>query len=399
MSAVHIAGIIAEYDPFHAGHAAHIAATRAAGATHIAVVMSGNFTQRGKPALLPKQRRVAMALKCGADLVIELPLPWAMAPAEVFATGGVSLLQALGCVQVLSFGCECGDAASLQLVASAMDASAYNAALRQAMQAGVSYAAARQTAASVRCGEETAALLAYPNNTLGIEYIRAAARLGAGFDFLGVRRQGAGHHDEAIADGIASGTALRRLIRAGQAQQAMQYMPAAAADILSDALREGDAPVDPHKLDVALLAHLRLQSRSALAALPYISEGLENRLWNSIRQCTELSELQRSLRTRRYPAARLRRILWASLLEITPTMLQGTPPYIRVLGMNERGREILSVATPALPLVTRFSQVRTLPPAAQAVFAAERRGGDLYGLMLPRPAPCGREQQYHMIVE
>ena len=239
-----------------------------------------------------------------------------------------------------------------------MDASAYNAALRQVMQAGVSYAAARQTAASVSCGEEMAALLAYPNNTLGIEYIRA-----------------------------------------GQAQQAMQYMPAAAADILSDALREGDAPVDPHKLDVALLAHLRLQSRSALAALPYISEGLENRLWNSIRQCTELSELQRSLRTRRYPAARLRRILWASLLEITPTMLQGTPPYIRVLGMNERGREILSVATPALPLVTRFSQVRTLPPAAQAVFAAERRGGDLYGLMLPRPAPCGREQQYHMIVE
>lgn len=394
-----IAGIIAEYDPFHSGHAAHIAATRAAGATHIAVVMSGNFTQRGKPALLPKHRRVAMALKCGADLVIELPLPWAMAPAEVFATGGVSLLQALGCVQVLSFGCECGDAVPLRLVASAMDSPAYNTALRQAMQTGVSYAAARQTAAAASCGEKTAVLLAYPNNTLGIEYIRAAARLGADFDFLGVRRQGAGHHDKTASEGIASGTALRRFIRAGQAPQAMQYMPAAAAHILTDALRQGDAPSDPHKLDMALLAHLRLQSRSALAALPYISEGLENRLWNGIRQCTDLSELQCLLRTRRYPAARLRRILWASLLAITPTMLQGMPPYIRVLGMNARGREILSVAAPALPLVTRFSQVRALPPAAQAVFAAERRGGDLYGLMLPRPAPCGTEQQYHMITE
>lgn len=394
-----IAGIIAEYDPFHTGHAAHIAATRAAGATHIAVVMSGNFTQRGEPALLPKNRRAAMALACGADLVIELPLPWAMAPAEVFATGGVSLLQALGCVQVVSFGCECGNAAALQLAAYAMDTADYSATLRQAMQAGTSYAAARQASAAALCGEEMAALLNHPNNTLGIEYIRAAARLGADFSFLGVQRQGAGHHEATAADGIASGMALRRLIRDGQILQAMQYVPAPAADILSCALREGEAPANSHKLDTAMLAHLRLQSRSALAALPYISEGLENRLWKAVRQCTDLSELQILLRTRRYPAARLRRILWTSLLRITPAMISGMPPYIRILGMNRRGREILSVAAPTLPLITRFSQVCALSATAQEVFAAECRGADLYALMLPQPAPCGSEQQYHIITK
>ena len=394
-----IAGIIAEYDPFHSGHAAHITAARAAGATHIVIVMSGNFTQRGKPALLPKARRAAMALAGGADLVLELPVPWAMAPAEVFATGGIALLRGLGYVQALSFGCECGAAAPLQTLAAAMDTPDYSAALRQALQAGVPYAAARQTAAAALCGDETAAVLSHPNNTLGIEYIRAAARMGANLDILAVPRRGAGHHDTAAADGIASGTALRRLIRAGQAEQAAAYMPAAAAAILETALREGEAPADPHRLDMALLAHLRLQSRRALAALPYISEGLENRLWNAIRQATTLSELETALHTRRYPAARLRRILWASMLRITPSMVQGIPPYLRVLGMNGRGREILTAAAPTLPLISRFAQVRELPAAAQAVFAAECRSSDLYTLMLPRPTPCGGEQQYHIITE
>lgn len=393
-----ITGIIAEYDPFHKGHAAHIAAARSAGASHIVVVMSGNFTQRGKPALLPKSSRTEMALANGADLVLELPLPWAMAPAEGFATGGVALLQALGCVQTMSFGCECGDAAALQALAAAMDDPAYTAALRQAMQSGASYAAARQIAAADLCGAETAALLAQPNNTLGLEYIRAAKRLGADFRFYAAARQGAGHHDTSASDGIASGTALRRLIRSGRTDEAVSYMPLASAAVLLQALREGAAPANPHRLDEALLAHLRLQSRRALAALPYVSEGLENRLWNVIRQSVTLTELETALHTRRYPAARLRRILWASLLRITPEMVQQTPPYLRVLGMNARGQEILSAASPALPLITRFSQIQELSAKAQAVYAAECRSSDIYALMLPVPAPCGGEQRYHILI-
>ncbi len=393
-----ITGIIAEYDPFHKGHAAHIAAARSAGATHIVVALSGNFTQRGKPALLPKSYRTEMALANGADLVLELPLPWAMAPAEGFATGGVALLQALGCVQALSFGCECGDADALLALAAVMDTPAYTDALRRALRAGAPYAAARQAAAADLCGADTAALLAQPNNTLGLEYIRAAARLGAEFRFITVPRQGAGHRDTAASDGIASGTALRRLIRAGQADAAADYMPAPSTAVLMQALRDGRAPADPHRLDSALLTHLRLQPRSALAALPYVSEGLENRLWNAIRSAVTLPELETALHTRRYPAARLRRILWASLLRITPDMARGTPPYLRVLGMNARGQEILAAAAPTRPLLTRFSQIRELPPPAQAVFAAECRSGDVYALMLPSPAPCGGEQQYHIAI-
>ena len=394
---MNIAGIIAEYDPFHAGHAAHIAATRAAGATHIAVVMSGHFTQRGKPALLPKRCRAEMALACGADLVLELPLPWAMAPAEIFATGGVTLLQALGCVCSLSFGCECGDAAPLKTLAAAMDTPEYAAALRQALQQGVPYAAARQTAAASLCGEAIARALAEPNNTLGIEYLRAAARLGADVRCIAVPRMGAGHHDTAAATGIASGTALRRLIRAGAADTAAGYMPADSAALLKEALQAGQAPADPHRLDTALLAHLRMQSKARLAALPYISEGLENRLWNAIRTARSLSELTAALQTRRYPAARLRRILWASFLGIPAALVKETPPYIRILGMNDRGREILNAAAPTLPVMTRFADAARLSPRARNVFALECRSADLYSLALPCPAPCGSEQRYHML--
>lgn len=145
------------------------------GCTHVAVVLSGAFTQRGEPALLPKWQRAEMALACGADLVLELPVPWAMAPAELFASGGVAVLRALGCISVLSFGSECGDAGRLQVIAQALDSPAHRAALRQALRTGLPYAAARQAAVAGQLGDQEAALLASPNNTLGIEYLRAIA--------------------------------------------------------------------------------------------------------------------------------------------------------------------------------------------------------------------------------
>lgn len=394
-----ITGIIAEYDPFHNGHAAHIAAARAAGATHIVATISGSFTQRGEPAALTKWARAEMALAGGVDLVLETPLLWAMAPAEAFATGGVATLQALGCVDTLSFGSECGDAAALFAVARAIDDSACQHLLREAMASGLPYAAALQSAVGDLLGDETAALLESANNALGIEYIRATARLNAPWQFHTVRRTGAAHNAAEASNDIASASLIRQLLRAGQAEDAAQYMPAEAAAVLMRELRDGRAPSDGARLDYALLARLRTMSEQELAALPYLSEGLENRLQKAIKTADSYDALLAAIKTKRYPAARLRRILWAALCGITADMPSATPPYIRVLAMNERGREILAAANPTLPLISTRRHIDALSPAAQKVWAAEQRATDLHALTLPRPLPCGNDLTAKLITK
>ncbi len=386
-----IGGIIAEYDPFHNGHKAHIDSLRAAGATHVVAVLSGSFTQRGEPAALTKFDRARMAIAGGVDLVLENPLPFAMAPAERFATGGVGILQALGCVDILSFGSECGETAPLEQLAALMDTPAYIAALRDALDSGIPYAAASETAVT-QCGDKSlAALLATPNNTLGLEYIRATRRLNANFCFHTLARVGAPHNATAGIGSITSASHIRALLYEGQPNKALAYIPASAKPILHDALNNGHAPANSDRLHTALLARLRSMLESDFAHLPYISEGLDNRLYRASRTTGSYRELLESLQTKRYPLARLRRILWAALLGLPPEETFPCPAYIRVLAMNDRGREILAAATPTLPLLTRAAQIPSLSADAQAMLALEERATDLHALTLPRPLPCGTD--------
>lgn len=394
-----ITGIIAEYDPFHNGHAAHIAAARAAGATHIAVTISGSFTQRGEPAALTKWARARMALAGGADLVLETPLPFAMAPAEIFATGGVGTLHALGCVDTLSFGSECGDADALIRLAHSIDDPACQARLKQAMQDGAPYAAALQAAVAATCGEETASLLDHANNTLGVEYIRAARRMDADLQFHTIPRIGAAHNASSPTADIASASLLRQYLREGRIDDATRYMPSACAAILRDEIADGHAPADSRRLEYAILARLRTMTAAEMAALPYLSEGLENRLYNAVQTANSYDSLLATLKTKRYPTARLRRILWAALCDIPAAMPYGTPPYIRVLAMNARGKEILAAARPTLPLVSQRRHMDELSPAAAAVWDIERRGSDLHALTLPHPIPCGTDLTTKLICE
>ncbi len=394
-----ITGIIAEYDPFHNGHAAHIAAARTAGATHIVTTISGSFTQRGEPAALTKWARARMALAGGADLVLETPLPFAMAPAEIFATGGVGTLHALGCVDTLSFGSECGDIHTLTELARLIDDADCQARLKQTMQDGIPYAAALQTAVAATYGEELAALLEQANNTLGIEYIRAAARLGASLSFHTVPRIGAAHNASAPTADIASASLLRQYLREGRLDEAARYMPAACAEILRTEMTEGRAPADPHRLEYTLLARLRTMTAADMAALPYLSEGLENRLYHAVQTADSYDTLLDTLKTKRYPVARLRRILWASLCGIPAAMPYGHPPYIRVLAMNTRGKEILAAARPTLPIISQHRHIDELSPAAKEIWDIERRGSDLYALTLPHPLPCGTDLTTKLICE
>lgn len=402
-----IAGIVAEYNPFHQGHAHHIARTRAAdggcGATHIAVVMSGHFVQRGEPALLPKHWRVRAALAGGADLVLELPTAWALSSAEGFAYGAAALLDALGCVEILSFGSECGDIAALKGAADALELPRFSQLLAYHLEGGIPFPEARQKAVAELRSEGVASLFGEANNTLGIEYIKALRRLGSSIRPFTIPRFGPNHDASLPRGDVASASYLRTLVRAGRLLSALPYMPAASVELLSQAAQQGQAPADPARIERAVLARLRRMGKEMFAALPGISEGLENRLYNAARQAGSLEELLELIKTRRYPLTRLQRLVWAAFLGIPGDMAQNPdggwnkPPYLRVLGANDRGLEILRAAKPALPILARPTHIDRLDDRARAVLALECRAADLYALALPKPYPCGSEFTEGMI--
>lgn len=397
-----IAGIIAEYDPFHNGHAAHIANTRSengGNATHIVSVISGCFTQRGEPALLSKFKRAEMALSCGADLVLELPLPWAMAPAEHFAAGGIAVLNALGCVDLLSFGSECGDTAALKQLAELPHNPLYKSALKETLETGIPYAAASQAAAAKIVGEDIAAHFASPNNTLGIEYLRAMSSQNAHWEVYTLQRQGAFHNEMTAKDTFASATMLRKMVREDNLCLLNAYMPESTASILRCAYDNGETTTQTIRLENALMAHLRRLSLEEYSQLPWLSEGLENRLYREAHTSADYYTLLDAVKTRRYPMARLRRVLWASLIGLTNADTTGLPPYIRVLGMNQRGQEILAATSPTLPLVTRTAQVADLDERAKRIFALECTATDLHALAMTKPLPCGTDRTTKLIVK
>lgn len=380
------AGIVAEYNPFHRGHAWHIAETRRrlGGEAPVVCVMSGHWVQRGECALADKWLRAALALDRGADLVVELPTPWAMASAESFARGAVSLLAATGVVDVLSFGSETGKLAPLEEAAAALDAPEYPEKLRAALGRGLSFPAARQEAAGAAC-------LSAPNNNLGVEYLRSLRALGSTIRPLTVPRQGAGH-DGPAAGGFASASELRRLLRAGRGEEAAPYLTAPWSGELADM----------QHIERAVLARLRTMGEGDWAALPDGggAEGLPSRLAKAAREAVSLEDFYTRAKTRRYTHARLRRLALAAFLGLRAAERPAVPPYVRVLGLGGRGRALLRRMkdTCPLPVIVKPAQARELDGPARALFEAEARYTDLYGLCFPTPRPCGAEWIHSPVV-
>ena len=380
------AGIVAEYNPFHRGHAWHIAETRRrlGGDAPVVCVMSGHWVQRGECALADKWLRAALALDRGADLVVELPTPWAMASAESFARGAVSLLAATGVVDVLSFGSETGELAPLEEAAAALDAPEYPEKLRAALGRGLSFPAARQEAAGAAC-------LSAPNNNLGVEYLRSLRALGSTIRPLTVPRQGAGH-DGPAAGGFASASELRRLLRAGRGEEAAPYLTAPWSGELADM----------QHIERAVLARLRTMGEGDWAALPDGggAEGLPSRLAKAAREAVSLEDFYTRAKTRRYPHARLRRLALAAFLGLRAAERPAAPPYVRVLGLGGRGRALLRRMkdTCPLPVIVKPAQARELDGPARTLFESEARYTDLYGLCFPAPRPCGAEWIHSPVV-
>lgn len=390
-----IAGVVAEYNPFHNGHALHLEKTRAKNggceATHIVAVMSGSFVQRGEPAVLPKFDRARMALLGGADLVLELPVPWCLSSAEGFAFGAVSLLDSLGCVDCLSFGSESGDLAPLEKAVSLMETPRFSSLLKYFLELGISFPEAQQKALAEIGGATTASVLETPNNTLGIEYLKALERLGSRITPFTVKRQGSAHDSLAPIGNTASASYLRTLLSADRLINALPYIPASSASALSDAAQNGRLPADVQLLERAVLSRLRLMTVEEWRAVPGISEGLENRAYNAARSAQSLADLEERIKTKRYPLTRVRRLIWSAYLGIPSGYAAARPPYARVLAANERGKEILSAAKPTVPLLYRASQVDKLSDACQALWQLENRATDLYGVAFASPLPCGTD--------
>lgn len=385
-------GVIAEYDPFHTGHAWHLAETRRLlGAdTAVVCVMSGNWTQRGTCALTDKWTRASLALSGGADLVLELPTVWAVSSAESFARGAAGLLEAAGVVDVLSFGSECGDADKLRLLAACLDSPACQAELSRFPDRGMPFAACRQEVVRRLLGEELAALLSSPNNNLGAEYIRALSALKSPIRPMTIPRRGAGHNAPGARDGFASATHIRALLRAGDWATAEGLLPPGSAEVLRQ------APLaDLGRCERAVLARLRTMTAGDWAALPDAgaAEGLPDRLVRAARQAGSLNEFYEAAKTRRYAHARLRRLVLWAFLGLTGADRPASPPYLRVLGFNGRGREVLREMKEksVLPILTKPAHARSLPEEGRRLFELEAQCTDLYALTLPHPERCGRE--------
>ena len=383
-------GIVAEYNPFHLGHRWHIAQTRRLLGQDCPVVCvtSGHWVQGADCAIGDKWTRARLALAGGADLVLELPTPWAMASAETFARGAVSLLAASGVVEVLSFGSECGSAAELAQAAAALDHPAYPARLRAALDKGLSFPAARQEAAGCPC-------LSTPNNNLGVEYLRALTYLNCSLEVVTVPRQGAAHDGTEAVEGFASATQVRRLLRAGRYEEAASLVPAGTLE------RLGEIPSLSY-VERAILAKLRTMDTGAWANLPDsgMSEGLPERLVRAARQALSLDEFYTLAKTKRYTHARLRRLALSAFLGLT-TDRPALPPYVRVLGLNRRGQALLKRMKDvcALPILTKPAQAKTLTGPARRLFEAEARYTDLYGLCFPTPKLCGAEWTTSPVVD
>lgn len=373
-------GIVAEYNPFHSGHAYQIARARElTGADAVVCAMSGSFVQRGAPAVADKWVRAKMALVGGADLVVELPCCYALSPAQDFARGAVSLLDAMGCVDFICFGSESGDLQRLSTAAHLLcrEPEELSGRIKSHLGRGAGYPAA----VSAALGEVGTWLggPAGPNDILAVEYLRAMAQTKSNLRPVCVKRVGAGYHDTAARGSFASATALRRMLREGR--DIAPYLPARSFEVWQRAVEEGRAPVWEERFDTAVLAALRRMDADALARVRGVGEGLERRIARAAMRAGSIEALTALASTKRYTKARIARIVWAAMLGIFQPLT--TPNYLRVLGATRRGTALLAemkevTQTPVL------TKIAGLNREEYELLEVDLRATDLYSLGYPK---------------
>ncbi len=373
--------IVCEYDPFHNGHALHMKKTREAGAERIVCLMSGNFVQRGEIAFCDKYTRARFAIENGADLVLELPLKNVVSGASYFARGAAEIMAALHITGTLSFGASAPLPTLQTLAALCRNADILAKADSYSLSNGASFARAMQIAISEK-DALTAEALSDPNNILAVEYINALKQKNADIDIFAVARTLL--HNGAVPEGdIASAKYIRDTVRnAASPLPAKKYMPPKAFDVFQSAWDQGYLPADKEKFSVAAMTKLMELQAQDLLNVNGVNQGLENRILQCLRDCSDLYMLFDAVKTKRFTHARIRQILISAVLGINKEALEQENPYIRVLGMNQKGRALLREINGRtdVPLVMKLSDA---PESRER--SLDARSGKLYDLCRPKP--------------
>lgn len=383
-----ITGIIAEYNPFHNGHAYQIEQARLlTGCDFLVVVMSGDYVQRGTPAVFDKYTRARMALACGADLVLELPVACSCASAEFFASGAVSLLDGLGCVDFLCFGSESGDLQSLMEPARilAKESPVFQEALRRGLSLGLSFPAARKEA--FRACASNPDILDLPNNILGIEYLKALLQRESIIKPVTIKRKGQGYHDTLLDSGFASASGIRRFLKQEEAPLSAlpalkESLPDPVMEVLKDTLAH-TLPVWEEDFSMLLRYELLRQSASDLTRYADISPDLGRRLKNCADKFSSFSEFVALVKTKDVTYTRITRALFHILLNLTgeDTRNSVAMPYARILGFRKDHSRILGLLkeNSCIPIIPKAADYKTyLTPDLQPLFEKDLFAANLY---------------------
>ncbi len=375
-----ISGIICEYNPIHNGHIYHVEKTRQNGATHIVAVMSGNFVQRGDVALINKFERAKTAVKCCADLVIELPVAYAMSNAETFARGAVHILDSLGCVNEISFGSECGNTECLKVAAEASRVCAEKPELIDLMENGMPYPMAITKLVEKYCSHEVSELFQGANNVLAIEYIKALNYFDSDIKPFTVQRKNVDHDRNGNFDGYASASYIRKLIHETGTNPLRDAVPSYSASMIDNAIRSGSI-ADLNNLERVMMYILRTIDTSTLENIPDVAQGLENRIISS-GTATSLDTVMNLIKTKRYPMSRIRRILLSCMIGIKKSDVEILPPYCRILAINEKGTDILAAAKgkSKIPVATSLAKLSEVSEACKRFAELEAYSTDIYNL-------------------
>ena len=345
-----VLGIIAEYNPFHNGHLYHIAKSKQeTGAQYVVAVISGNFVQRGNTSIVNKWIKAKMALSNGVDLVIELPTIYSISSAENFAEGAIKILNSLGVVDTVSFGMEAKDISTLNNIANVLytEPKEYVTMLSHELKKGNSFPKARENALMMYLNDikRYANVMAGSNNILGIEYLKAMKKTKSTIIPIGIKREKVLYNDKYIVDEFASATAIRKMLMTKELDGISKVMPRSSYIQLGEELKIGHYVIDISRFEKEIIYMLRRMSIEEIANLPDVSEGLENSIKNAANSCNTLNELVNIIKTKRFTQTRIQRILLYGLLGITKKKMETSrkvTPYVRVLGFNNKGKELIS---------------------------------------------------------
>jgi len=361
-----VLGIISEYNPFHNGHLYHLQESKKkVKADYTVAIMSGNFTQRGETSIINKWSKTEMAILNGVDLVIELPVIYSISSAENFAQGAIKILDSLKIVNTISFGTETSDINILKEFADILcnEPQKYLTILEHELNKGLSFPKARENALLMYLNgaRKYTNVLSNPNNILGIEYLKAIKKYKSNISPICIKRNKVNYNDEQINGNFASGTCIRNLVSEERYNDLKNVMPQYSYNILNNNIKNGHYVPSLYTFEREIIYNLRKMSIEQIASLADVTEGLENLIKNAANSCNNIRELISIIKSKRYTETRIKRILLYSLLGITKQDMlssQKNSPYIRVLGFNNKGKELLSIISYNYPKMNIITSVK-----------------------------------------